>query len=140
MYFGSKKRHQQLADILEYMVISRGSIWAAGSGIQQRSDYMRIIFYTINQLLLQEHVTSFPELRRKFMAFLEGRNLECYIEDDNYRLEYDKAKKFDGALTYREHKDTYWAVDHLLPKSLGSATEFVVYLYLLRHSGGYIIP
>src|SRR3990170_4439604 len=53
MYFGSKKRHQQLADILEYMVISRGSIWAAGSGIQQRSDYMRIIFYTINQLLLQ---------------------------------------------------------------------------------------
>jgi len=101
---------------------------------------MRIIFHTINQLLQQEHVTFFPDLRRKFMQFLESKNLQYYVEDDKYKKHYEEAKKFAGILTYEDHRRTYWALDHLLPKSVGTTIELVAYLYLLRNSGGYVVP
>lgn len=37
-------------------------------------------------------------------------------------------------------RDLYYAVDSLLPKSIGSVIELVVYLYLIRHDFGYVIP
>jgi len=138
MYEGNFGRQMQLADLLTYMIISRGSIWAVDSG--DLSNYMRIVFFTINQLLLQEHITAFPDQRKKFMNHLEERKLHFFIEDEKYRQYYEEAKKSQNHLTYREHKRVYWAADHLLPKSVGTAIELAVFLYLIRNKVGYVIP
>jgi hypothetical protein len=138
MYSGTFGRQMQLADVLTYVFQSRGAIW----GFEQtnRSDYLRIILLTVNQLLLQEHVTYFPSLRRKFQKFLEDSQIAFFLEDEDYKGEYEAAKQVERPLTFREDRDTYWAVDHLLPKSIGLAVELLVYLYLLRNNVGYVVP
>ena len=138
MYFGGYGRQMQLADMLDYMILSRGAIWSCDT--KNRSDYMRMILYTINQLLQEEHITYFPELRRRFLAYLEKQGLDCLIEDEKYKKNYEIAKNSHEPLGYREHKGVYWAIDHLLPKSLGTVIELVVYLFLMRNSGGYVLP
>ena len=138
MYAGDYGRQMQLVDVLTYMIVSRSSIWAAKK--QNLSDYMRMMFYTINQLLIQEHVTGFPALRKKFMKHLEDAHLDNYIESKKYEKNYKKAKASSSWLTYQKDGDVYWAVDHLLPKSLGAAVELTVYLYLIRNKIGYVVP
>jgi len=138
MYFGGYGRQMQLADTLDYMILSRGAIWSCDS--KNRSDYMRMILYTINQLLQEEHITYFPELRRRFLTYLENRGLDNLIEDARYKENYEIAKKLDEPLGYKEHKGVYWSIDHLLPKSLGTVIELVVYLFLMRNSGSYVLP
>ncbi len=137
-YSGTFGREMQLADLLTFLLISRGTIW--GMEKNNRSDYLRILLTSVNQLLLQEHVTYVPALRKGFLAFLESQKLDFYIEDKRYQEHYEKAKKSDKPLTYQEDRYTYWSIDHLLPKSVGLSIELVVFLYLLRNLSGYVIP
>lgn len=66
--------------------------------------------------------------------------MDYYIEGDEYRENYKKAKESEDPLNHKNDKKVYKAIDRLLPKSLGTAVELVIYLYLLRHRIGYVIP
>jgi len=138
IYSGDFGRGMQLSDLLTYVLVSRGTIW--GMDKDKRSDYLRILITTVNQLLIQEHVTYFPKLRAEFLEFLEKRKIDFYIEGEKYAEYYKKAKRSDKALTYSDDRYTYWSIDHLLPKSVGLSIELVVFLYLLRSLSGYVIP
>lgn len=58
VYSGTFGREMQLSDLLTYVLISRGTIW--GMEADNRADYLRILLTTVNQLLVQEHITYFP--------------------------------------------------------------------------------
>ncbi len=138
IYSGTFDRQMQLSDLLTYVLVSRGGIWGFEEG--HRSDYLRILLLTVNELLLQEHVTYFPNLRRDFQNTLDKSNIDFFIEDEEYRSKYEEARASNDKLTYKDHGKVYRAVDRLIPKVPGTAVELIVYLYLLRSNVGYVIP
>lgn len=139
MYYGGYGRQMILGDLLAYILMSRGSLW--GYKKKNRSNYIKIILYTINQLLQQEHVTWFQDIRKKFQENMEKEKIDFFIEDSEYAKFYKKCKAYQKPLSYKgETKPLYFAVDSLLPKSVGSVIELVVYLYLIRHDFGHVIP
>jgi hypothetical protein len=125
-----------------YILTSRGSIW--GFPKTHREAYLKIILYSVNQLLIQEPVTTsayFSE-RKRLMDFMQKQNIPHFFEDEEAKHVYKKARNFKGDLTYKDNKtkQLYYAVDSLLPKSIGAAIELIVYAYLIRHNFGYVIP
>lgn len=125
-----------------YILVSRGSIW--GFYKTNRKSYLKMILHVVNELLIQEPVTTsayFSE-RKRFMNFMKKQNISYFFEDEEAKKIYEEAKKFKGDLSYKDKKTKklYYAVDSLLPKSIGAAIELIVYAYLIRHDFGYVIP
>jgi len=142
LYVGKDGRQMILYDYLMYILTSRGSIW--GFTKTHREAYLKIILYSVNQLLIQEPVTTsayFSE-RKRLMNFMEKQNISHFFEDEEAKKIYEEAKKFKGDLSYKDKKTKklYYAVDSLLPKSIGATIELIVYAYLIRHNFGYVIP
>jgi len=141
LYLGKDGRQMILYDYLMYILTSRGSIW--GYSKSHREAYLKILLYSINQLLAQEPVTTsaYSSLRKRLMNFMESQQISHFFEDAEAKQIYEKAKKFRGDLSYQgKTKKLYYAVDSLLPKSVGAAIELIVYAYLIRHEYGYVIP
>jgi hypothetical protein len=142
LYVGKNGRQMILYDYLMYILVSRGSIW--GFHKANRRPYLKMILYVVNQLLIQEPVTTYAcfSMRKRLMDFMQKQHIPNFFEDQEARQLYKKAKNFKGDLTYKDDKtkQLYYAVDSLLPKSVGAAIELIVYAYLIRHSFGYVIP
>lgn len=141
-YLGKRGRQMILGDLLAYILVSRGSMF--GYTKSNRSDYLKIILYVINQLLLQEPITTkeMVSVRKDLMETLQKENIPGFFEDEVSKELYEKAKTFsEKDLSYQDDtKELYFIVDSLLPKSIGSVIELIVYIYLIRHNFGYVIP
>lgn len=141
LYIGKDGRQMILYDYLTFILTSRGSIW--GFPKTHRESYLKIILYVVNQLLIQEPVTTYAYFsqRKRLMDFMQKQNIPHFFEDKEAKHVYQKARNFKRDLTYKgKTKQLYYAVDSLLPKSVGAAIEFIVYAYLIRHDFGYVIP
>ncbi|MEM3700191.1 MAG: hypothetical protein QXL57_04930 [Candidatus Bathyarchaeia archaeon] len=142
LYVGKDGRQMILYDYLMYILVSRGSIW--GFHKTNRKSYLKMILYVVNQLLIQEQVTTYAcfSIRKRLMDFMKKQNIPYFFEDEEAEKIYEEAKKFKEDLSYKDKKTKklYYAVDSLLPKSVGAAIELIVYAYLIRHNFGYVIP
>ncbi|MEM2145964.1 MAG: hypothetical protein QW279_11430, partial [Candidatus Jordarchaeaceae archaeon] len=142
LYVGKNGRQFILYDYFMYILISRGSIW--GFHKTNRKSYLKMILYVVNQLLIQEQVTTYAcfSVRKRLMNFMKEQDIPYFFEDKEAEKMYEEAKKFKENLSYtdKKTKKLYYAVDSLLPKSVGAAIELIVYAYLIRHNFGYVIP
>ena len=148
LYEGTHKGRQMiLADIIEYILTSRGLFFAEPK--ENRRPYFKTVLYFVNLLLLQEHVTAFHEQRKEFMEFMSSKNMPHFIEDDDLRPLYQQCIDFaeigeDGKeIKLAPKGDTrtlYRVIDSLLPKSLGTVIELITYIYLIRKDFGFVIP
>lgn len=141
LYVGEHGRQMILCDFLTYILTSRGCFW--GYTQKNRKAYFKAILYVINQLLLQEPITmkTYADLRKKLMQFMRKQGIENFFENESSEQIYKEAMAFAGDLSYADKtRQLYYAVDSLLPKSIGTVIELIVYLYLIRHNCGYVVP
>jgi hypothetical protein len=138
LYYGQDGRQMILGDLIEYIITGR----LFYRGFENQETFSKIIFYLVNQLMLQENVILNQKLRKKILDNLEKSNLTGFFDgkDIKWRSKYQHCKiapnkEVDGA-----RKPLYRVIDSVLPKSLGTATELLVFVYLINGGFGYVIP
>jgi len=145
VYIGKKGRQMMLADLLSYVVLSRGITWL---GIKDRSECIRFLLYISNLVLAQEHLTQsmYLDLRRKFMEYLEETMIkegleELFFADDEVKRAYEETKRLNKDLIYKgSTRKHYYVLDSLMIKPVGLAVELITYAHLLRFCKGYVLP
>jgi len=134
-------RQMILGDVIEYIFSGRAYYYAAKS-TEHLTHFYKLIFYSVNQILLFDTITVNPELRRIYIEKLEERipsEYLCEKEDDE-----------ELAATIKESDVKIWQeewtsaiddfVDSLLPKTLGAPKELVVFAEFIRLQIGILIP
>jgi len=134
-------RQMILGDIIEYIFSGRAYYYAAKSK-QNLNQFFKLIFYSVNQMLLFDIITVDPELRKKYIERLEQ---EIPID-----LLYEKEGDKTLAEEVKNSKVKIWQadwtpsiddfVDSLLPKTLGAPKELIVFAEFIRLQIGIIIP
>lgn len=133
-------RQMILGDIIEYIISGRAHYYAAESAENQKN-YMKLVFYIVNQLLLFDTITIKPNIRKKYLMLLEA----TLNKNDLYEKEGDKSLaedlKYSNIVIWEQGWDKYDNfVDSLLPKTLGTPKELIVFIELIRLRVGLVIP
>jgi len=78
-YLGKNRRQMILGDLLAYILVSRGCMY--GYTKANRKAYLKIILYTINQLLLQGPTTTkeMIDVRKDLMETMEQAGLPGFL-------------------------------------------------------------
>lgn len=134
-------RQMILGDVIEYIFSGRAYYYAAKS-TEQLKHFYKLLFYSVNQMLLFDTITVNPELRK---AYIE--KLEEIIPSE---LLYEKEGDDEIATEIKESDIRIWQtewtskiddfVDSLLPKTLGAPKELIVFAEFIRLQIGIIIP
>lgn len=139
---GSLKLARQmiLGDVIEYIFTGRAYYYAAKSE-ENFKNFLKLIMYSVNQLLIYDSITVNPQIRKLYIEKLE----EEIDEDLLYEKEgdsdlADKLKESETVLNDNEWKQYDFLVDSILPKTLGCPKELIVFAELLRTKKGIIIP
>lgn len=141
LYQGQDGRQMVLGDLFEYMICGRG-YWLATRTSDKFKDYIKIILYLINLVLIQESVFSFRSRERQVvLQELKEAGIEGFFNSDREEREYEKLKEYSGRIVVRgPTRPLYKVMDSLTPKPLGVAIELIVYVHLLIRSIGYVVP
>ena len=133
-------RQMILGDIIEYIFTGRAFYYAAKSE-ENFQKFLKLILYSINQILLFDTITVNPALRTQYIEKLE--------ENIDLELLYEKQGDQDIANQLKNNDILIWAegwntfdmfVDSILPKTLGCPKELVVFAELIRLKKGNVIP
>ena len=138
LYFGQDGRQMILGDVVEYMITGR----LLYTGYSKPESYVKILFHMANQVLIQENVIRNPSLRKKFMDSMEAKGKRNFFKgpDSDWKSKYSLAKAAPNSDVDGARKPLYRVVDSLLPKSLGTASELLVFAYLVNSQWGYVLP
>lgn len=140
LYNGQKGRQMMLGDILLYILTGRG-YWTALGEPDRFKQFIRILLYVVNLLLIQETLLSArPAERKIFLRALRDANLERFFASDEERNLYDELIQYDGRITVREPRKLYKVMDSLLTRTPGIVYELIVYVHLLVRRLGYSVP
>jgi len=141
LYNGQNNRQMVLGDLFEYTITGRG-YWLAKKGEKQFKDYIRIVLYLINLILVQESVFSFRTPARKtILKELRNRKIEGFFASKQEKNLYRKLEEHDGRIAVAgETRSLYKVMDSITPKPIGAAIELIVYTYLMNRRIGYIVP
>ncbi|MBS0646853.1 MAG: hypothetical protein JSR97_09745 [Verrucomicrobia bacterium] len=134
-------RQMILGDIIEYIFSGRAYYYAAKSD-EHLKNFYKLIFYSVNQMLLFDTITVNPDLRRAYIEKLE--------ENIPTEILYEKPGDEELAEEIKESEVKIWQnewtssiddfVDSLLPKTLGAPKELIVFAEFIRLRIGIIIP
>jgi hypothetical protein len=148
--YNEKSRQMILADILEYIFLSRGIFFMsekAGTDEkkkQKRSLLIQIILEFVNLLMIYESMTVDSKLRKNALSNLSKKIPEIKDEDKfSELLSYSGMVGLPEKDLEKEPKKSYFNkyFDKLLPKRAGGLWhELLVFIFLLRENLGYIIP
>lgn len=134
-------RQMILGDIIEYIFSGRAYYYAAKSN-ENLSNFFKLIFYSVNQILLYDTITVNPTLRRLYIEKLEEKiNREILFEKEGDNEIAQEVKISDIKIWQPEWTtaiDDF--IDSLLPKTLGTPKELVVFAEFIRLQIGIIIP
>ncbi len=148
LYAGGKKprgnlrltRQMILGDIIEYVFTGRAYYYAVKSD-EHFNNFLKLVLYSVNQLLIYDSITVNSEIRKLYIEKLE--------EELDETLLYEKPGDDDIAEELKESNtvldDANWKkfdlfVDSILPKTLGCPKELVVFAELLQTKKGIINP
>lgn len=141
LYQGQERRQMVLGDLLEYIITGRG-YWLAEQGRKQYRDFLRIILYIVNLILIQESVFSYrtPE-RQKVLKKLRKQDIAGFFNSEEELKRYREFEAFEGMVSVTgPTRPLYKVMDSITPKPVGTAIELIVYLYLLNRRIGYVVP
>jgi|GEM_PF-2445870 len=141
LYSGQNSRQMVLGDLFEYIVAGRG-YWLAAESPEKFKDYIRIILYLINLVLIQESVFSARIPQRKLvLEQLKEQKIQDFFSSIDEEELYDEFISSSDRITVTgETRKLYKVMDSLTPKPIGVAIELIVYIYLLNRRVGYIVP
>lgn len=144
--YSEEGRQMILADILEYVFLARGyyAITTGRSESKRRArmkKFIEILLRFVNVLMCYESMTVEDKLRKRFLKELGMMVPEVAQEDL-----FGTLKKFKGTVGLTQEKsdapqklNKYF--DRMLPKTAGGLWhELLVFVFLLRHDLGYIVP
>ncbi|NMD00173.1 MAG: hypothetical protein GYA62_10685 [Bacteroidales bacterium] len=134
-------RQMILGDIIEYIFSGRAYYYAAKSD-EKLKNFYKLIFYSVNQMLLFDTITVNPRLRRAYIEKLE-ENITSVIL-------YEKPGDEELARQIKNSEVKIWQdewtsviddfIDSILPKTLGAPKELIVFIEFIRLKIGIIIP
>jgi len=138
LYHGQDGRQMILGDLIEYIITGR----LFYRGFENREIFSKIILYLVNQLMLQENVIRNPNLRKAILEYLEKSNLSDFFSggDEKWKDKYERCKIAPNEEVVGARKPLYRVIDSVMPKSLGAATELLVFIYLVNGGFGHVIP
>jgi hypothetical protein len=140
LYNGQEQRQMMLGDILLYMLTGRG-FWTAVRDVDGFKQFVSILMYIANLLLIQETLLSArPDERQEFLRRLEGAGLEHFFASGAERDAYRELMAFGQRITVREPRPLYKVMDSVLPRTPGIVIELLVYVHLLVRKLGYSVP
>ncbi|MCK4430007.1 MAG: hypothetical protein KAW19_01775 [Candidatus Aminicenantes bacterium] len=148
LYAGGKKprgrlrlaRQMILGDIVEYVFTGRAYYYAVKSD-EHFKNFLKLVLYSVNQLLIYDSITVNSEIRKLYIEKLEEEIAE--------NLLYEKPGDVDISHDLKESNtvlnDALWErfdlfIDSILPKTLGCPKELIVFAELLRTKKGIVIP
>lgn len=149
LYVGGKKRGRRessygrqmiLGDLIEYIITGRGYYFALRSE-ENMIAFTKIIYYVVNQLLIQENISVEPTIRRVLMEKLKNCIPTQYLFEDEKQKE-----RFEALMAYKEvvvggkGREYELTLDSLLPKRIGTPRELLVYAFLIRRRFGFVVP
>lgn len=145
--YNENGRQMILADILEYIFLARGyyAIISRSPKARKRKmkKFIEIILRFVNILMSYETMTVDDKLRKKFLEKLQKKILE--VEKEKL---FNTLIDFKGEIGLPLGKDAPKKLkklnkyfDKMLPKTAGGLWhELLVFIFLLRHDLGYIVP
>lgn len=139
--YNPKSRQMILADLIEYALLGRGfySIGTKRQSISKKENFVKGILHLVNLLMNYESLTVNTDRRNRFLDFLSF-NIEGLDEEDSY----DELRNYTGNVGLKDSKEgkeiaNYF--DRILPKTAGGLWhELLVYIFILRHDLGFILP
>lgn len=145
LYAGGKSRsglnrQMILGDVIEYIFTGRAYYYAAKSS-ENFKIFSKLVLYCVNQLLLFDTITVNPEIRKRYIRKLEQEIDPAILYEKEGDQELASELKESNIVIWQEGWDRYDAfMDSLLPKTLGTPKELVVFLELIRLNKGLVIP
>jgi hypothetical protein len=140
IYYGQDSRQMILSDLFQHVLAIRGFYFF----FEDRVAYIKLLFYVANQLMLQENIIRSQPERKKLLDYLESVSDELpgFFEgkDSEWRDKYEQCKTAPREAVIGARRKLYRVIDSVLPKSMGNATELLVFAYLLSNRIGYILP
>lgn len=140
---GNKKLARQmiLGDIVEYIFTGRAFYFAAKSE-DNFNNFLKLILYCVNQILLFDIITVNPEIRRAYIEKLEQNiPLEELYEKEGDQQIAENLKQNDVVIWTNDwDKNIDMFVDSILPKTLGCPKELIVFSELIKNKKGITIP
>jgi len=134
-------RQMILGDIIEYVFSGRAYYYAAKSEEKLRN-FLKLILYSVNQILLYDTITVEPSLRKLYIEKLEQK-----IDND---ILFEKDGDDRIASEIKESQVKIWQdgwtpaiddfVDSILPKTLGAPKELIVFAEFIRLQIGIVVP
>ena len=138
LYQGQAQRQMVLGDLLTYLLAGRG-YWSAHGESEAFQNYIAVIMYTVNLILIQETIlSSRVQQRRLFLERLSQERIPGFFANAEEEEAYNKLIESEEQI--RPGHQLYKTMDSLLPKSAGVAIELLVFAYLLKRAIGYIVP
>jgi len=150
VYAGGKKvrgighklsRQMILGDLMQYIFTGRAFYYATASE-QHLKDFLKLILYIVNQILIYDSITVNPTIRTMYIKKLEKKIPLSIL----YEKEGDQDVARDLKQNPIKIDQTGWStdidlfVDSILPKTLGNPKELVVFAELIGLKKGIIIP
>lgn len=145
--YNPKNRQMILADIIEYIFLSRGLFFITEGSNQpsikkaKRGFFIKAILYFVNMLMIYESLTVDNIIRKNFLKNLARKIPEVKNEDffdDLYNFK-GKVGLPQGESDADKKLNRYF--DKILPKTAGGLWhELLVFIFLLRADLGYIVP
>lgn len=149
LYAGGKKiqgnnklyRQMILGDVVEYIFTGRAFYYASRSE-DNLKNFLKLLFYVINQLLIMDSITVNCDLRKHYIKKL----LNCKIpqkvlfEKENDEELANELLNINTRLNDKNWKRYDAFIDSILPKTLGCPKELVVFAELIRMKIGIVLP
>ena len=139
--YNPKSRQMILADLFEYALLGRGfyAIGTKRQSISKKENFVKGILHLVNLLMNYESLTVNTHRRNRFLDFLSSK-----IEGINKEDGFVELKKYIGNVgtpNSNEGKKIGDYFDRLLPKTAGGLWhELLVYIFILRHDLGFVLP
>jgi len=145
--YREKSRQMILADILEYILLSRGLFFLTDGTTKHEKKqlkkklFIKSILYFVNLLMSYESMTVDDKIRKRFLE-----NLAKSIPELKKESKYEELLNFKGkvGLTQKESdasEDLNKYFDSILPKTAGGLWhELLVFIFLIRYDLGYVVP
>ncbi len=134
-------RQMILGDVIEYIFSGR-AYYNAAKSTEHLINFYKLIFYSVNQMLLFDTITVNPKLRKAYIEKLEEKIPNEFL--------YEKEGDEELAAELKESDVKIWQaewtpaiddfVDSLLPKTLGAPKELIVFAEFIRLQIGIIVP
>lgn len=146
IYAGGKSsvfsRQMILGDLIEYIFSGRVYYYASKNE-ENLSNFLKLILYSVNQLLLFDLISTSPKIRLKFIKKLEksiSKTILYEKEGDKLLANALKGKHKNVKLWDKNYSLYDDFLDSMLPKTLGAPKELIVFAELIRLKIGFIIP